>query len=64
MYFMFAHSLVFRNVLRAKSMVTPENNSHTKEQNGDCDECYDQQHFHFCAQNSMQRYAKKLKVES
>ena len=59
-----AHPLVLMDMLRAKSVVFAENHPHRKEQHRYRDQSYDEYYFHFCAQKSMQRYAKKLKVES
>ena len=59
-----AHTLVFVYMLRAERMVRTKNHPYRKEDYRDGDQGYDEYHFHFCAQKSMQRYGKKLKVES
>ena len=59
-----AHPLVLMDMLRAKGVILAKNHSHRKEDYRNSDQSYDEYYFHFCAQKSMQRYAKKLKVES
>ena len=59
-----AHPFVLMDMLRAKGVVLAKNHPHRKEDYRNRDQSYDEYYFHFCTQKSMQRYAKKLKVES
>ena len=59
-----AHTLVLMNMLRAEGMVFTEDHPYREEQHRCRDKSYDEYNFHFCIQNSMQRYKEKLKDES